>query len=193
MMPFGKRHRRTHINLFVDDSYLGVIASSVVHAWAKGEADSITTVYADYIDVTFETRRLIELISTARSLNADPVERRIAVFIGVIPDESELIELRSLGIEVRVSYPYYTGVLRKFARKWFGVPWGFRALNSADEITAGMPFYTMGIFYKEVGGQEMELAMTAYLHDLPFPKPVSAREMRENYYRNIIKQEVPPL
>ena len=188
---------RKHVNLFVTDSARGSIFSSVIHTWAKDRFDSVTVLYTEQEELPDELHSLAKHIRLADQCGANPCSKRLVVVIGmVIPKEIEdaLLELDGVYIDQYApSFIDYDRWMWRTIEHYFGHrkkewPYGYQALYRAMKNASCAFFEELVWLHSCLGGQELELLITAYTHDLMPPASFSPWEMRD-YYFEVFKQK----
>lgn len=182
---------RKHVNLFVPDSPIGAICSSVIHEWAKDKYDSVTVVFCDGDSVEEEIHNLARLIHVAEREKANPCSERMIIVVGFYLSMSCFNELTSIAnTKVRVHDSWVADEpAEKIMKRYFGFfknKWhhGYRSLHKA--ISAGFLFGfrwdKLYEFHEIYGADELEKCLTAYLHDIDESALFNVYDMIDYYY-----------
>lgn len=192
------RHRK-HVNLFVADSPTGAMCSSVIHEWAKGKYDSVTVKYLkDENDIDEELMRLYDLIKMAEQEHGNPCSTREIIVVGMFPCSQALKRFDSLkGVHITLfgeiieSYAERTRRLMKrylgfFKRKW---PHGYVELYHAlKEYDYTGWRRVLSTFVSNRGSEELEMLISAYIHDLKPKQEFNVFDMVDYYYAVFLRR-----
>lgn len=183
---------RKHVNLFVPDSPVGAICSSVIHEWAEDKYDSVTVVYCDVDTVEQKIHDLVRLIHRADIENANPCSERMIIVVDFYLSMAcvhELYSVKDTIVRIHDSWicgdNSVEGIMKRyfgfFKRKW---PSSYRSM--CEVICSGWLFgfnwQPLNDLYDNLGADELEKLLTAYLHDLKPNDGFNVYDMGDYYF-----------
>lgn len=183
---------RKHVNLFVPDSPVGAICSSVIHEWAADKYDSVTVVYCDSDTVEQRIHDLVRLIHRADVENANPCSERMVIVVDFYLSMScadELYSMKNTSIRVHDSWACGGDVVGGVMKRYFGLfknkwPGGYRKMfkTVCSGWLFGFNWQPLNDLYDHLGADELEKLLTAYLHDLKPGDSFNVYDMGDYYF-----------
>lgn len=167
---------RKVLNLFVRNSPIGALCSSVIHEWAKGRFDVVSVVYCGKEEIDDKLNNLHNLICLADSLGIKLCKKREVIVLHMWPKKGLLKKISSLdGVHVTwhdlwlSETQYACRIIKRylgfFKKKW--IP-GYRvAYENLKYHPEWIDYRTLDDFVALHGADEFEHLITAYLHDNP--------------------------
>lgn len=183
---------RKHVNLFVPDSPVGAICSSVIHEWAADKYDSVTVMYCDDDTVEKKIHDLVRLIHRADKEKANPCSERMVIVVGFwlsMACVQELYSLKNTAIRIHDSWLFGEDSVKGIMKRYFGFfkcKWPSSYRSMCKVICSGwlfgfnwQPLYDL---YDDLDADELEKLLTAYLHDLKPGDSFNVYDMGDYYF-----------
>lgn len=190
---------RKHVNLFVPDSPVGAICSSVIHEWAEDKYDSVTVVYCDSDTVEQKIHDLVRLIHRADKEKANPCSERMIIVVDFCLSMACIQELYSIkDTIVRIHDSWLDGgdVIEGTMKRYFGFfkhkwPSSYRKMYKVvcSGFLFGFNWQPLKTLYGSLGADELEKLITAYLHDLKPNDGFNAYDMGDYYFETFTERK----